>query len=142
MTAAAVPSRDPGIHQFREGLPSDATAPARARELVRLTLTSWELPGLIGDAELAISELVTNALKHGLPPIVLEIGQSSASLRIAVSDGRPSTAHHEVRVASQDDDESGRGQDIVAAVSDRSGVDRTDVTGKRVYATWDVPRPV
>jgi anti-sigma regulatory factor (Ser/Thr protein kinase) len=138
MIIGALPPSDRALHQILEGLPSDATAPGRARTLARDSLTSWNLLDLLDDVELAVSELVTNALKHGLPPIVLEMRQSSTSLRITVSDGRPSTAHHEVSVVSQDDDESGRGQDIVAAVSDRSGVEPTAATGKRIYADWDV----
>jgi anti-sigma regulatory factor (Ser/Thr protein kinase) len=138
MTPAARPPPDRAIHQARECLVHDPTAPSRARTLVRETLREWRLVELIDDAELVVSELVTNALRHGLPPIVLELRQGSATLRIDVSDGRPSTTHHEIHVVSQDDDESGRGKGIVEAVSDRSGTDNTVAIGKSIYASWDV----
>ena len=141
MSSGARPSKAGGSRRVHENLPHDSTAPRRARAVVRDTLTHWQLVELIDDAELASSELVTNALKHGLPPVVLEICQSTSSLRITVSDGRPSTAHHEVRVVSRDDDESGRGQGIIETVSDRSGVDDTTDTGKSIYAAWDVDPP-
>lgn len=43
-----------------------------AREFTRLTLNRWELGGLFDDVALVASELVTNALRHGLPPVVPE----------------------------------------------------------------------
>ena len=39
------------------------SAPGCARKFVRCTLTSWLLPWLVEDAELIVSELVTNAVK-------------------------------------------------------------------------------
>ena len=141
MSPGARPPSDDGTQHLRQDLPHDDSAPGLARALVRDALTRWDLVDRISDAELAISELVTNAVRHGLPPIVLEIGRTADSLRIAISDGRPSTAHHDVRIASCDDDESGRGQGIIEAVSDHTGVDETAVAGKSIYATWDVSAP-
>ena len=140
MTPGARPPTDWASRRVEEHLPYDETAPRRARAVVRDTLTRWQLVDLVPDAELAISELVTNALKHGLPPVVLEIRHATTDLRIAVSDGRPPSGQHEDQVVSRDDDESGRGQGIIEGVSDRSGVDIAP-TGKSIYAAWDATSP-
>ncbi|MEV6983444.1 hypothetical protein AB0M95_19615 [Sphaerisporangium sp. NPDC051017] len=42
-------------------LPTDPAMVGEARAMVRKTLTDWGLPHLVDDAELVISELVTNA---------------------------------------------------------------------------------
>jgi anti-sigma regulatory factor (Ser/Thr protein kinase) len=121
-------------------LPDDPTAPGKAREMVRGTLAGWDLAALIDDAVLAVSELATNALKHGLPPVVLRIRQRRESVRMDVTDTRPSTASRDLVVVSLDADESGRGRGIIEAVSDHSGTEQTtdDSAGKSSYASWDL----
>jgi anti-sigma regulatory factor (Ser/Thr protein kinase) len=119
-------------------LPDDSTAAGQARKLVRDTFTRWGLAALLDDAELAVSELVTNAFKHGLPPVVLTLHQIAGSVRMDVSDTRPATVSREWPLLSQDSDESGRGRGIVEAVSDRSGTDEASGAGKSSYASWDV----
>lgn len=119
-------------------LPDDATAARQARGVVKESLDGWGLGVLVDDAQLAVSELVTNALRHGLPPVVLTLRRSPALLRIDVSDMRPSTAHAELVVVRHVDDESGRGRGIIDQVSDDSGVDRVDDdASKSVYVSWD-----
>jgi anti-sigma regulatory factor (Ser/Thr protein kinase) len=120
-------------------LPDDATAPGQARAAVRDILLRWNLADLLDDAELAVSELVTNAVRHGLPPVSLRVCQRPDSIRIDVSDMRPATASIGLPV-SRDDDESGRGRSIVDAVSDQSGTDEVfeHGPGKSSYASWDV----
>ena len=119
-------------------LPDDSSAPSTARRAVRETFSRWGLTVLVDDAELAVSELVTNALKHGLPPVQLTLCQSERSVRIDVSDTRPATATREWPVASLDSDESGRGRGIVAAVSDHCGTEVTSDNGKSSFAAWDL----
>lgn len=121
-------------------LPDDATAPTLARQVVRETLARWGLPELVDDAELAVSELVTNSFKHALPPVVLSLCRRPGSVRIDVSDMRPMTVSCELPLASQDTDESGRGRGIIEAVSHHSGTEDTEGPGdgKSSYASWDV----
>ena len=45
---------------------SDLAVPRRARVIVRARLRYWGRPGLVEPAELLVTELVTNAFKHGL----------------------------------------------------------------------------
>lgn len=56
---------------------------------MRTCLTTWELAPLIDDAQLALSELVTNALLHAGTPLVVSISCASGSVEIAVFDGNP-----------------------------------------------------
>jgi hypothetical protein len=44
----------------------EMTSPGLARDFIHQTLHAWELRGLVGDASVIVSELVTNALRHGL----------------------------------------------------------------------------
>ena len=61
-------------------LPDDPVIIRHARDLVRDALTSWNLHNLIDDITLVISELVTNALIHGAPPIRLHLGLTPEAL--------------------------------------------------------------
>lgn len=124
-------------------LPDDATGPRVARRVVRDTLVGWSLPALVDDAALAVSELVTNAFRHGLPPVTLRLRRRPGCVRMDVRDTRPATTSCELPVMSQDTDESGRGRSIIEAVSDHSGTDQAtdDTEGKSSYASWDVDPP-
>ncbi len=88
-------------------------------------------------AELAVSELVTNSLLHGLPPIVVRLGGTVAHPRIEVSDGSPDPPSLNPRMAEDDELLStiGRGLGLVASCS--------TVWGARILAegkvVWFVP---
>lgn len=117
-------------------LPNDPTAPGVARQTVRRTLTSWHLPALVDNAVLAVSELVTNAVRHGLPPLGLRLSKRASQVRMDVSDARADGLPTAGR--SADDDESGRGLSIIKAVSDQSGSEHIPGDGKNVFASWDL----
>jgi len=44
----------------------EMTSPGLARDFTHQTLHAWELRGLVDDASVIVSELVTNAVRHGL----------------------------------------------------------------------------
>ncbi|MEV0262916.1 ATP-binding protein [Streptomyces sp. NPDC050617] len=48
-------------------LPARFEAVRAARRFTRSTLQQWDLPDLFDDLALTVSELVTNALRHGVP---------------------------------------------------------------------------
>ncbi|MFE7121248.1 ATP-binding protein [Streptomyces sp. NPDC057654] len=48
-------------------LPARFEAVRAARRFTRSTLQQWELPDVFDDLALTVSELVTNALRHGVP---------------------------------------------------------------------------
>jgi len=82
-------------------------------------------------AELAVSELVTNAVVYGTPPIQLHVDATVAEVTVSVTDASPSPPQaEEIRL----DATGGRGLAIVAAVADRWGCD-IHGWGKRVWFT-------
>jgi anti-sigma regulatory factor (Ser/Thr protein kinase) len=105
-------------------LPADVAAPAIARQ--HLTDYSGGMPAqLIDDALLLVSELVTNAVEHGRPEIVLTIRPSPPGIGVSVRDsgqGRP------VRPNSKPSstETRGRGLRIVDTLSSAWGVEAAD----------------
>jgi anti-sigma regulatory factor (Ser/Thr protein kinase) len=83
------------------------------------------------DAELAVSELLGNALRHGRPPIEVEVTWSGDGVLVSVADGQPVTLPEGVAPAVTA--ESGRGLQLIDAVSRSWGCDPLP-GGKRVWA--------
>jgi anti-sigma regulatory factor (Ser/Thr protein kinase) len=109
-------------------LPWSPTACALARGAIRDVLPQWGLGDLVPTAELLVSELVCNALRHAVGPLRLTLEWVS-DVRCLVSDGsseppRPTEA--------APDDESGRGFVLVDTLAARWGCEyRPD--GKSVW---------
>ncbi|MEU4463626.1 ATP-binding protein [Streptomyces sp. NPDC024017] len=155
------------LEPLRQGLPpldpaavSDAAScalPARyeavgeARRFTRRTLDQWDMGDRFDDVCLVVSELVTNALRHGLPannacvsgrepPVRLHLMRWTERLVCAVRD--PS---HDSPVARETDDfsaESGRGLFLVDSFSDSWGWHPLAgaLNGKVVWALFRLPR--
>ena len=111
---------------------STDTAVRDARHLVTAWLQARSMPApLVADAALATTELVTNALVHGRPPIELRLHQENTDVRIEVRD----RATYQPRKLRPDQtDEHGRGLQIVAALASRWGTRPTE-HGKTVWCT-------
>lgn len=123
--------------RFTFRLPSHPRSVGRAREVLH---TNVDLPGDSGaTAALLLSELVTNALRHGSPPgreIAVTLERTAGLLRLEVEDAgdylpRPRTPDLE--------DECGRGLTLVAALADDWGVAPRLGPGKRVWVTLKLP---
>ena len=92
----------------------------------------------VESAALCTSELVTNAIRYGAPPIFLSVRDDLGRVTIAVSDG---SSDELISRNPGPYDSRGRGIRIVAEVADAWGVDALP-TGKRVWCRLDVlPRP-
>jgi anti-sigma regulatory factor (Ser/Thr protein kinase) len=92
----------------------------RLRRLSAAKLALWNLASLIDDAQLLVSELVTNALRYGGGrEIEFRLVITFQWLLISVNDG--STNRPQLRIADADS-ESGRGLFLVAALADDWGV--------------------
>ncbi|WP_432573183.1 ATP-binding protein [Kineococcus sp. SYSU DK005] len=75
------------------------------------------------------SELVTNAVLHGAPPVHLDAGFDGARVHLAVSDADP---HHPVERAWDPTALGGRGVQLLRDLSEAWGVD-VHADGKTVW---------
>ncbi|WP_371616040.1 ATP-binding protein [Streptomyces sp. NBC_00454] len=103
------------------------------RRIVRDQLAVWGLPTLTDDAQLAVTELTTNVIKHvGVgtsATLVLEPTPTEGRLRVEIHD----KSHSAPVVAQQSrDEESGRGLQMLAALAVDWGTVLT-ATGKAVW---------
>ncbi|MFE5655539.1 SpoIIE family protein phosphatase [Streptomyces sp. NPDC056517] len=124
---------DPG-HVATLDLPSDPAAVSGARRFAADTLGSWGLDELSFTTELIVSELVTNAIRYGKPPVHLRLVLDSA-LTCEVFDAN-STAPHMRRARTFD--EGGRGLLLVAQFAERWGT-RHGREGKTIWAEQALP---
>lgn len=113
---------------------ADRRRPQQLRHLSCALLKLWGLPSFIESFELLVSELVTNALRHGEGPVVsVRICADAAYLHLYVCDGSP---RKPVPRPLDDQTEDGRGLHLVAAF-----VDRLDVSddGMTVHCALALP---
>ncbi|WUB77457.1 ATP-binding protein [Streptomyces sp. NBC_00576] len=110
--------------------------------MLRTQLTDWKIDGEVAEtAELLLSELVTNSLRHASTPPGREIGLRFATydgrLRVEVADAnncRPTP-----RQASPED-EGGRGLTLVQTLAERWGCcPRRHGIGKATWAELALP---
>ncbi|MDI5966089.1 ATP-binding protein [Streptomyces sp. SL13] len=132
-------------------LPPRLESVREARMFTRHTLQRWGLSELFDNVALVTSELVTNALRHG---VGAEPGWPAASCPAAPPSVRLSLAHWTSRVVCSVRDpsdegpmekvpdfiaESGRGLHLVASCSDAWGWHPLAGTGKVVWALFPTP---
>jgi anti-sigma regulatory factor (Ser/Thr protein kinase) len=130
----------------------EMVSPGLARDFIHQTLQSWRLRGLAEDASVIVSELVTNALRHGLGqaqdgqtqdgqasgapqqarPIELMLLWPAGPLYCVVTD--PS-ASPPVPGEPDLDAEAGRGLHVVAALATEWGWGMLDPSRKAVWAS-------
>ena len=93
-------------------IPTDPLVVARARRHAIDACRGRVDDGRFGDLQLAVSELVTNAIRHGEDPVTLTVTPHDGAVRVEVTDGNPSLF---VR-AGEDLDEGQRGLRLIDAV--------------------------
>ncbi|MFE9741338.1 SpoIIE family protein phosphatase [Streptomyces sp. NPDC006477] len=121
-------------HVATMDLPSDPAAVSGARRFASDVLDAWGLEDMSFTTELAVSELVTNAIRYGKSPIQLRLILQS-TLTCEVSDAS-STAPHLRRARIFD--EGGRGLLLVAQLTERWGT-RHHREGKVIWAEQTLP---
>ncbi len=110
---------------------------AAARRFVVQRCHEWGCGDVVEDAELVVSELVTNALLHGDTRCELRAALSEAALRLQVIDHGTGTPDPQ---SASDTDEHGRGLILVSALCAAWGVEVLPDGGKIVWA--ELLRPV
>ena len=101
-------------------LPSDASAAAIARQFVEDNRDHIR-PDLIEDAQVLVTEVVTNAVLHGEPQITLLVRVDRPSIGVAVADAGDNLPV-EAQGAPPPSQPSGRGMMIVDTLASAWGV--------------------
>jgi anti-sigma regulatory factor (Ser/Thr protein kinase) len=151
----SIPDVDGGIvdasveGSVSRSLPADLSAVRQAREVVQRALHNWRADDIFDDVVLVASELVANALRHGL-----QLDQTSTVGRDGVQLSLVSTGRHVICAVSDPSATppvrqwvdpfagSGRGLQLVESLSICWGWTLSDDDGKSVWAVFplDLPR--
>ncbi|MEY9847739.1 ATP-binding protein [Streptacidiphilus sp. MAP5-3] len=130
MTTTAEPETQP-LRAVVRTLPGTVESASHARRLVADRLIGWGRQDLVDAAELVVSELVSNSVRHtGCRRVGVAIQLDGRTVTIAVRD--TSTELPFVIQAGQDDIH-GRGMALVARIAHRWGV-VPQPRGKTVWA--------
>jgi anti-sigma regulatory factor (Ser/Thr protein kinase) len=116
-------------------LPPHPASVGRARRFVRERLEELGVRDPGSDAELVVSELVTNAVMHAGTNITVRVVPAGRGARVEVADG--STELPGLRVVTAGSS-SGRGLTLVEHFSQHWGADRT-AAGKVVWFVVGAP---
>jgi len=102
-----------------------------ARTWARVVLAEWGLTAQADDAEMILSELVTNAIIHTRGPVDIWLRSGGGCLAIMVGDARPDMP---ARTHAEADADHGRGLAIVEALSNGRWGTYPTMHGKVVWA--------
>jgi anti-sigma regulatory factor (Ser/Thr protein kinase) len=146
MSASLQPARTWACRQVVSCQPDLGLAAKAAREFSERILRGWGLPVLADDAAVIVSELVSNAIRHGVggrdgsayDGVELILWRRSEEIICAVTDpgtGTPVLADPDLLA------EQGRGLHVVEALSATWGWTRLGGCRKAVWAALPVPGP-
>jgi anti-sigma regulatory factor (Ser/Thr protein kinase) len=124
---------DPETAAYRADLAMGEHSARHLRRILRLYLTAWGLLDVADAAELALTELIANVVRHvpGRRCQTLIFLLPDGRVRVEVADASPRLPRAVVGDAL---DEGGRGLVLVDAVTDGWGVEvRSDGRGKAVW---------
>lgn len=120
-------------------VPRERARLGELRERASTVLLRWALvQDVVDRAVLLLSELVTNAVVHGSGRAELRLRLTRDRLVVEVCDDGCQMPR---RRSARDDDEGGRGLQLVSALATRWGARQHD-DGKVVWAEFDLARPV
>ncbi|MFH9209006.1 ATP-binding protein [Streptomyces albidoflavus] len=135
----------PPVQQPREKLFSrQPVSVGAARSFVATVLTGWEPDDRLDDVKVCVSELATNAIRHGSRVgrgFLVRVASRDERLRVEVRDGGGSDGKAPCVKEPAADVDSGRGLYLVATLADDWGVNRHEGHGHTVWAEFKVGPP-
>jgi anti-sigma regulatory factor (Ser/Thr protein kinase)/anti-anti-sigma regulatory factor len=135
--ALAAAEAVPASAQSSQRLPAGVASAVVARQAVRDACAAWQLRPLVDDAELVVTELVSNAVRHAGGDMDLVIALRGGYLWLSVRDG---SAELPCRVMPDPETgEGGRGLILLDAVAADWGTTAVP-EGKIVWATLRLRR--
>lgn len=114
-------------------LPPHPRSAADARRFVDHVLAVWRCPDLRDTAQLLVSELVTNSVRHAGTPVRLTVRRADGGLRVEVADGSKGRPRPHLPDAGA---EAGRGLFLLDQLARAWGV-RDERGGKAVWFELD-----
>ncbi|GAA3120472.1 ATP-binding protein [Streptosporangium carneum] len=133
------------LQMAARSLRHDPCAARTAREFTSTALRAWRLEPLIDDTGVVVSELVTNAVRHGVRGVVdsrrpqdvrIILCHTERSVLCAVTD--PSDQGPSLREPDYEA-ESGRGLQVIQGISEMWGWAPLASRGKAVWAAFSLP---
>jgi anti-sigma regulatory factor (Ser/Thr protein kinase) len=118
------------VRRAARSFPATPDSVTQARHFVTEIALEWGFGQLLQDAQLVVSELGGNAIRHARSEFTVVISESDSSIRLAVSD-LSHAVPKEQRPAN--DSSSGRGLMLVGAITTAWGVQQS-LDGKVVWA--------
>jgi anti-sigma regulatory factor (Ser/Thr protein kinase) len=124
--------------QSAVALRAESQSAGAARAWIRERLTAMGRPDLVDSAQLATSELVTNAILHARTPLTVAVSNDTGEILIEVADASTGRLSQVDTSASSDGELTtvGNGLHIIGALARRWGVRERGADGKTV---WFVP---
>ena len=119
-----------GATRWGWDLDADTSLVADARHRIGELLTSWGCDALIADAQLVVTELLTNSILHAESACRVTLELSPEGLRIEVTDRDPSPPEPQPFDRER---EGGRGLLIVGTLASAWGIEQRE-GGKTVWA--------
>ena len=111
--------------------PPEPVSVLHARRFLRETLNLWSLQAVGDDAAVVLSELATNAVIHARTDFTVRLSPSGKqALHLSVTDG----STHMPRRRTNRHATSGRGLQLIDALSTERGTTLNGVEGKTVWA--------
>lgn len=140
LEAEAAIERRPAVVRARARLACDDQALDVARQLVREVSPGWDVDAELQQiAELVVSELVDNAVRHARTAAALTLERGHRGLRIAVRDTASAEGFGPLPLYPVEGRRVGRGLELVARLTTAWGVEPHPV-GKTVWA--EIARPL
>lgn len=120
------------VHLVRRSatLAPEASSPGTARALLRDALVEAGQLRWLDAAELACTEVVTNAVLHARTPVALTVEVDPVQVRVEVRDGSPLLP---LQTDYDDQATTGRGMALVAAITSEHGIQDAGPYGKTVW---------